>query len=109
MLSPLVHMLADPAERCRELSIAIITESLARLPEPAILLAAAMPALAARLGSSPVQVWHGRFVLASQAAALATDTFVLHLHLQSFWIAPAQGNVNIPVLMFTLPEADSDH
>ena len=56
MLGLLVRMLADSAERCRELSVRIIAESLTRLPEPAVLLTAVMPTLALRLGSSPVLV-----------------------------------------------------
>ena len=56
MLAPLVRMLSDHTERCRELCVGIIAESLVRLPEPALLLPSIMPALAARLGASPVQV-----------------------------------------------------
>ena len=56
MLVPLVRMLSDSAERCRELSLGIIAESLARLPEPSLLLPAVIPVLAARLGAAPAQV-----------------------------------------------------
>lgn len=56
MLAPLVRMLADHAERCREICVGIIADSIAHMPEPTALIPAIMPALAARHGASPVQV-----------------------------------------------------
>lgn len=56
MLAPLVRMLSDHAERCREICVGIIAESLARMPEPTVLIPAILPVLAVRHGASPVQV-----------------------------------------------------
>ena len=77
MLAPLVRMLSDHAERCREICVGILAESLARMPEPTELIPAIMPALAARHGASPVQVnmaavqWVSKPMLLAHAAIIA--------------------------------------
>lgn len=58
LLVPLVRLLADPAEICRELAAAFFSAALPRLPAPsgaAPLLPTLVPALAERVGTPPVQ------------------------------------------------------
>ena len=58
LLVPLVRLLADPAEKCRELAVAFFAAALPRLPVPggaAPLLPTLVPALAERVGTPPVQ------------------------------------------------------
>lgn len=58
LLVPLVRLLADPAEKCRELAAAFLAAALPRLPAPggaALLLPTLVPALAERVGMPPVQ------------------------------------------------------
>lgn len=58
LLVPLVRLLADPAEGCREHASAFLAATLPRLPAPggaASLLPVLVPALAERVGTPPVQ------------------------------------------------------
>lgn len=58
LLVPLVRLLADPAEKCRELAAVFFAAALPRLPAPggaAPLLPTLVPALAERVGTPPVQ------------------------------------------------------
>lgn len=55
LLVPLVRLLADPAEKCRELATGLLAAALPRLPAPAVLLPTLVPALAERVGSMPPQ------------------------------------------------------
>jgi hypothetical protein len=55
LLVPLVRLLADPAEKCRELAVGFLAAALPRLPQPAALLSTLVPALHDRVGSLPAQ------------------------------------------------------
>ncbi|KAL4440146.1 hypothetical protein ABPG75_003147 [Micractinium tetrahymenae] len=55
LLVPLVRLLADPAEKCRELAAGLLAAALLRLPAPGALLPTVVPALAERVGSAPPQ------------------------------------------------------
>ena len=49
---PLAQMLADPAEKCRELSCDLLSTAVASLPQPALLMPMVIPMLCQRLGAS---------------------------------------------------------
>lgn len=55
LLVPLVRLLADPAEKCRELAAGLLSAALPRLLAPAALLPTLLPALAERVGGVPPQ------------------------------------------------------
>ena len=51
---PLVRLLSDSVEKIREGAAALLTRLVATLPDPRPLLPSLLPALAARIGSTPV-------------------------------------------------------
>lgn len=55
LLVPLVRLLADPAEKCRELATGLLSSAFPRMPAPAAVLPTLLPALAERVGSMPPQ------------------------------------------------------
>ena len=52
---PVVRLLADPVEKCREGSLMILASAAEQLPEPAVLLSCLMPAVADCMGNIPVE------------------------------------------------------
>ena len=54
MLVPVVRLLNDPVERCREGTVTFLASAAEQLPEPAALLSYLMPAVADRMGEVPV-------------------------------------------------------
>ncbi|DBA86358.1 TPA: hypothetical protein ACH3X2_005589 [Trebouxia sp. C0005] len=55
MLVPVVRLLGDPVEKCREGSLTLLASAAEQLPEPAALLSCLMPAVADRMGDVPVE------------------------------------------------------
>lgn len=55
LLVPLVRLLADPVERCRELAAGFLGAAVARMTDVAGLLPTLVPALAERMGALPVE------------------------------------------------------
>lgn len=55
LLVPVVRLLADPTEKCRELGAGFLLAAFRALPQPAALWAVVVPALAERVGTPPVQ------------------------------------------------------
>lgn len=55
LLVPLVRLLADPTEKCRELACGFLAAALPCLPEPGALLPVLLPALEERVGAAPPQ------------------------------------------------------
>ena len=54
VLIPMVRLLANPVERCREGALSFLTSAAEQLPEPAALLSALLPAITDRMGDVPV-------------------------------------------------------
>ncbi len=55
LMLPLVGLLSDPVERCRSSAFNTLANAVAVIPDVAPLLMVLVPALAARMGSLPVQ------------------------------------------------------
>ncbi|KAI3431621.1 hypothetical protein D9Q98_004670 [Chlorella vulgaris] len=55
LLVPMTRLLADPAEKNRELAASFLAAALPRLPQADMVLSTLVPALAERVGSPPVQ------------------------------------------------------
>ena len=54
MLVPLVRLLADPVEKCRDGALVFLASAAEQLPDPAALLPCLVPAVAERMGDMPV-------------------------------------------------------
>lgn len=54
MLVPLVRLLADPVEKCRDGALVFLASAAEQLPDPAALLSCLVPAVAGRMGDMPV-------------------------------------------------------
>jgi len=85
-LSPrLARAFCDPSERCRERAAALLGAAAAAAPDPAPLLAAALPALAARAGGAEeveeVRLARARALAAAASAPRCTPALAAHLPL----------------------------
>jgi hypothetical protein len=54
LLAPLLRLLADPVEACREACVRLLFSLIGGIPDPGALLPALLPALAKRIGGEPV-------------------------------------------------------